>query len=70
MFGGELREEKIAELQRRRRVSESRVFAGELRSRERLEQDYFAGLHRHGVAHVYNAWAKMPALGRQIRCGS
>ena len=27
-----------------------------------LEKDYFSCLRSHGVAHVYNAWSKMPEL--------
>ncbi len=26
----------------------------------------FACLRNHGVAHVYNAWSRMPELGRQM----
>lgn len=38
----------------------------EIRNPEFLEKDYFACLRRHGVAHVYNAWSKMPELRSQI----
>jgi uncharacterized protein YecE (DUF72 family) len=41
-------------------------YAVEVRNPEFLEPDYFQCLHSHGVAHVYNAWSKMPELGRQI----
>jgi uncharacterized protein YecE (DUF72 family) len=38
----------------------------EIRNPEFLERDYFACLRRHGVAHVYNAWSRMPELRHQI----
>jgi uncharacterized protein YecE (DUF72 family) len=38
----------------------------EIRNPEFLEHDYFACLRSHGVAHVYNAWSRMPELGRQL----
>jgi uncharacterized protein YecE (DUF72 family) len=38
----------------------------EIRNPEFLDRDYFACLRSHGVAHVYNAWAKMPELRHQI----
>jgi hypothetical protein len=38
----------------------------EVRNREFLEPDYFACLRSRGVAHVYNAWSRMPELHRQI----
>jgi uncharacterized protein YecE (DUF72 family) len=41
-------------------------YAIEIRNPGFLEKDYFACLRSHGVAHVYNAWSKMPELGRQI----
>jgi len=42
-------------------------YAVEVRNAELLqEQDYFSCLRRHGVAHVYNAWSRMPELRRQI----
>ncbi len=41
-------------------------YAVEIRNPEFLERDYFACLRAHGVAHVYNAWAKMPELRQQI----
>ena len=30
--------------------------------------EYFACLRRHGVAHVFNAWTRMPELSDQMRC--
>ena len=41
-------------------------YAVEIRNPEFLEKDYFACLRSHGVAHVYNAWSKMPELRHQM----
>jgi uncharacterized protein YecE (DUF72 family) len=41
-------------------------YAVEIRNPGFLETDYFACLRSHRVAHVYNAWSKMPELRRQI----
>jgi len=41
-------------------------YAVEIRNPEYLERDYFACLRAHGVAHVYNAWSKMPELRHQM----
>jgi uncharacterized protein YecE (DUF72 family) len=41
-------------------------YAVEIRNPEFLARDYFACLRSHGVAHVYNAWSKMPELRRQM----
>src|SRR5271170_2803766 len=41
-------------------------YAVEVRNPEFLQPDYFGCLRARGVAHVYNAWARMPELGRQI----
>jgi uncharacterized protein YecE (DUF72 family) len=41
-------------------------YAVEIRNPEFLERDYFATLRQHGVAHVYNAWSKMPELRHQM----
>lgn len=41
-------------------------YAVEIRNPEFLEHDYFACLRAHGVAHVYNAWSRMPELKYQI----
>ncbi len=41
-------------------------YAVEIRNPEFLERDYFACLRAHGVAHVYNAWSKMPELRQQM----
>jgi uncharacterized protein YecE (DUF72 family) len=41
-------------------------YAIEIRNPEFLARDYFACLRAHGVAHVYNAWSRMPELRRQL----
>ncbi|MBZ5579050.1 MAG: DUF72 domain-containing protein [Acidobacteriia bacterium] len=41
-------------------------YAVEIRNPEFLEKDYFGCLRAHRVAHVYNAWSKMPELRHQI----
>ena len=38
----------------------------EIRNPEFLEADYFRCLRGHRVAHVYNAWSKMPELHHQM----
>lgn len=38
----------------------------ELRNRQWLQPDYFAVLARHGVTHIFNAWADMPPVGEQM----
>jgi uncharacterized protein YecE (DUF72 family) len=41
-------------------------YAVEVRNPELLAPDYFACLRERGVAHVYNAWSRMPELKTQI----
>ena len=41
-------------------------YAVEVRNPEFLQPDYFECLRAHGVAHVYNAWSRMPELRQQI----
>jgi uncharacterized protein YecE (DUF72 family) len=41
-------------------------YAVEVRSPEILTPEYFALLARHRVAHVFNAWTRMPELSAQI----
>ncbi len=41
-------------------------YAVEVRNPDYLQADYFQALRSRGVAHVYNAWSKMPELGQQI----
>jgi uncharacterized protein YecE (DUF72 family) len=40
-------------------------FAVEVRNREYLQPRYFDCLRAHGVAHVLNAWTRMPPLAQQ-----
>lgn len=42
-------------------------YSVEIRNPEFLGPDYFACLARHQVAHVFNAWTRMPELSEQIR---
>jgi uncharacterized protein YecE (DUF72 family) len=42
-------------------------FASEIRNPEFLRPAYFDCLRAHGVSHVFNAWARMPEIGEQIR---
>ena len=41
-------------------------YAVELRNRHWLQPEYFAMLHRHGVAHVFNSWDAMPPVSEQM----
>ena len=41
-------------------------YAVEIRNPDFLERDYFQCLRRHGVAHVFNAWSRMPELRYQM----
>jgi uncharacterized protein YecE (DUF72 family) len=41
-------------------------YSVEIRNPDFLVPDYFACLRSHGVAHVYNAWTKMPQLPEQV----
>jgi uncharacterized protein YecE (DUF72 family) len=38
----------------------------EIRNEEFLTPMYFAVLREHGVAHVFNSWTWMPAIGEQL----
>ncbi|MEO7986655.1 MAG: DUF72 domain-containing protein, partial [Gemmatimonadales bacterium] len=42
------------------------MYAVELRNEEFLTPMYFAVLREHGVAHVFNSWTRMPAIGDQL----
>jgi uncharacterized protein YecE (DUF72 family) len=39
----------------------------EIRNREFLTGEYFKCLRGHGVAHVFNAWTRMPEIGEQMQ---
>jgi uncharacterized protein YecE (DUF72 family) len=41
-------------------------YAVEIRNPEFLSPDYFACLRGHRVAHVFNAWTRMPEIGVQM----
>lgn len=41
-------------------------FAVEIRNPEFLSSEYFAVLRQHGVAHLFNAWTRMPPIGEQL----
>ena len=41
-------------------------YSVEIRNPDFLVADYFACLRSHNIAHVYNAWTKMPQLPEQI----
>jgi len=41
-------------------------YAVEVRNPEFLRPDYFGCLRARGVAHVYNAWSRMPELRQQM----
>ena len=42
-------------------------YAAEIRNPEFLSPEYFACLSSHCVAHVFNAWTRMPEIGVQLR---
>ncbi|MGI8745205.1 MAG: DUF72 domain-containing protein [Bryobacteraceae bacterium] len=42
-------------------------YAVEIRNQEFLVPEYFACLHRHGMAHVLNAWTRMPPIAEQMQ---
>lgn len=41
-------------------------YAIEIRNPEFLDEPYFAVLQQHRVAHVFNAWTRMPEIGKQM----
>src|SRR5262249_13127259 len=42
-------------------------YAVEVRNQEFLCAEYFGCLHSHGVAHVFNAWTRMPEISEQMQ---
>ena len=38
----------------------------ELRNKTWLQPEYFETLHRHGIAHVFNSWSRMPPVNEQL----
>jgi uncharacterized protein YecE (DUF72 family) len=49
-----------------RSLPEGWRYAVEIRNKDYLGPDYFSVLSRHNVAHVFNAWTRMPPLTEQI----
>jgi len=41
-------------------------YAVEIRNQDFLREEYFACLRGHGVAHVFNAWTRMPDMSDQM----
>jgi len=41
-------------------------YAVEIRNPEFLSPEYFACLRHHRIAHVFNAWTRMPEIGTQL----
>lgn len=48
-------------------LPESFRYAVEVRNPEFLERPYFSLLQDHNVAHVFNAWTRMPVISKQMR---
>jgi uncharacterized protein YecE (DUF72 family) len=44
-------------------------YAVEIRNPEFLSPEYFTCLRSHRVAHVFNAWTRMPEIGAQMHLG-
>jgi uncharacterized protein YecE (DUF72 family) len=42
------------------------MYAVEIRNAEFLEPVYFDTLRKHNVAHLFNSWTRMPAIGVQL----
>ena len=47
-------------------LSKGWPYGVEMRNRNWLKPEYFECLARHQVAHVYNSWDAMPAVGEQM----
>jgi uncharacterized protein YecE (DUF72 family) len=41
-------------------------YAVEIRTKKLLGKDYFGVLRHHNVAHTFNSWTRMPAVGEQL----
>jgi uncharacterized protein YecE (DUF72 family) len=48
------------------RLPDTFRYAVEIRNPDFLVPDYFGCLRAHGVAHVFNAWTRMPELALQV----
>lgn len=49
-----------------RQLPPEREYAVEIRNEELLTPAYFAILRRHGVAHTFTYWTRMPTIGAQL----
>jgi uncharacterized protein YecE (DUF72 family) len=49
------------------RLPDSFRYAVEIRNPEFLDPSYFAVLRQHRIAHVFNAWTRMPEIGMQMQ---
>lgn len=43
------------------------LYGVEIRNKDYLAEDYLSVLNRHNVAHVINAWTRMPTIAEQIQ---
>lgn len=50
-----------------RTLPDSFRYAVEIRNQEFLTAEYFNCLRNHRVAHVFNAWTRMPEIGEQMQ---
>ena len=41
-------------------------YSVEIRNESLLRPEYFEALRRHGVAHTFNSWSRMPPVGEQL----
>jgi uncharacterized protein YecE (DUF72 family) len=41
-------------------------YSVEIRNETFLQSEYFEVLHRHGVAHTFNSWSRMPSVNAQL----
>jgi uncharacterized protein YecE (DUF72 family) len=42
-------------------------YSAEIRNESFLQPEYFETLRRHGVAHTFNNWSRMPSVGEQMQ---
>ena len=45
-------------------------YSVEVRNPSLLQPEYFDVLRRHGVAHTFNSWSRMPSVGEQLQIPS
>lgn len=48
------------------KLPKSWPYAVEMRNRQWLREEYFSGLNRHGITHVFNSWEAMPPVSEQM----